>query len=97
MSRVVLTPRALADLKGIGQYVSQFNQSAARKLVKELRATCKQTIGAFPECGTRQDDLAPAMRCFSRDNYVIFFRGRDPVQILRIVHGSREYSQLDFD
>ena len=43
-----------------------------------------------------RDDLLPGMRCFTVGNYVIFFRSKNPVQILRIIHGAQDVSSLDF-
>jgi plasmid stabilization system protein ParE len=96
LSRVVLTALARADLKAIGRHIARDNQVAAKRWVAKLRSTCKSTIGMFPECGTRCDELMEGMRCFSVDNYLIFFRGRDPVQIMRIVHGAMDVEQLRF-
>jgi plasmid stabilization system protein ParE len=36
------------------------------------------------------------LRCFSVGNYVIFFRARNPVEILRILHGAMDASRLTF-
>ena len=88
MSRVVLSPRAQADLKDIGRHIAQRNVSASKKWIKRLRTTCRTTIGTFPECGTQCDDWLPGMRCF---------KGRNPVRILRIVHGAMEQDQLEFE
>ena len=96
MSRVVLARRAKADLRDIGRYIAQHNETAAKRWVQKLRRTCQSTIGTFPKCGTQRDDLLPGLRCFSVGSYVIFFRGRNPVEILRIVHGAMDASQLTF-
>lgn len=96
MSRVRLSHRAKADLKGIGAFIAQHDEAAAKKLVARLRATCRSTIGRFPECGTKFDHLLAGMRCFSVGSYVIFFRGRDPVEILRIVNGAMDFNRLTF-
>jgi toxin ParE1/3/4 len=97
MSRVILSKRAKADLRDIGSYISQHNETAAKRWVQKLRTTCKTTMGKFPECGTKRDDLLPGLRCFSVGNYLIYFRGRNPVEILRIVHGARDESRLTFE
>jgi len=96
MSRVILTRLAQSDLKDIGRFISQHNQAAAKKWVRKLRAVCKTTIGGFPQCGTQFDHLLPGMRPFSVRGYVIFFKGSDPVEILRVVHGAMDYNQLKF-
>jgi len=46
--------------------------------------------------GTQRDDLLPGIRCFCVGNYVIFFRRRNPVEILRIVHGAVDFNRLRF-
>jgi plasmid stabilization system protein ParE len=96
MSRVHISRRAKLDLKGIGAYVAQHNEAAARKLIAKLRATCKTTIGRVPKCGTMYDHLLPGMRCFSVGRHVIFFRGQNPVEILRIVDGAVDFNRLTF-
>jgi plasmid stabilization system protein ParE len=64
MNRVIFTRLAQADLKDIGRYSARDNEAASKKWVRKLRATCKTTIGTFPECGTRFDDFLPAFIVF---------------------------------
>jgi len=96
MSRVILSRLAQADLVEIGHFIARDNEAAAKKWVRKLRTTCTKTIGGMPGCGTRFDHLLPGMRCYCVKAYLIFFRGRDPVEILRIVQGSRDFNQLKF-
>ena len=96
MKRVILSRRAQADLKEIGHFIRQHNPEAANKWIAKLRSTCKATIGMFPGCGTKCDNLVTGMRCFSVGSYVIFFRGTGPVEILRIVNGAMDFSRLKF-
>jgi plasmid stabilization system protein ParE len=96
MSRVILSRLAQSGLVDIGRFIAQHNEQAARKWVRKLRETCKKTIGMFPGCGTRMDHLLTGMRCYSIGSYVIFFRGRDPVDILRVVNGAMDFNQLRF-
>ena len=96
MSRVRFSNRATADLKAIGAFIAQHNESAAKKFVARLRKTCRSTIGRFPECGTKFDHLVPEMRCFSVGSHGTFFRGRDPVEILRIVNGAVDFNRMTF-
>ncbi len=96
MSRVVLSKMAKDDLRAIGKYIREHNEAAAKRWVQKLREVCTSTIGRFPQCGTLRDDLLPGLRCFAVGNYVVFFRDRSPVEILRIVHGARDILALDF-
>jgi toxin ParE1/3/4 len=97
VSRVIISPRAQADLKDIGRHIAKDNPAAAKKWVARLRETCKKVIGRFPGCGTQCDELLPGMRCFSVGSYVIYFKGRNPVRILRIVHGAMDQESLVYD
>ncbi len=90
------SPQARKDLRGIAAYISKDSPRAAKAVVEKLREVCQSTIVLFPECGTMRDDLILGMRCFSVGNYVIFFRGKNPVEILRIVHGAQDVSGLNF-
>jgi len=97
MSHAKISRRAESDLLGIGRHIAQHNEPAAKRLTRKLRDVCKSTIGQFPKIGTQRDELLPGMRCFAVGNYVIFFRGEDPVVILRILHGAMDFDQLTFD
>ncbi|MCI0360054.1 MAG: type II toxin-antitoxin system RelE/ParE family toxin [Planctomycetaceae bacterium] len=96
MKRFQLTPAAQQDLREIADFISKDNPQAAHRVVTRLKMVCRTTLVKFPECGTKCDEYSPGMRCFSVGNYVIFFRGRKPVEILRIVYGSRDFGELEF-
>jgi plasmid stabilization system protein ParE len=44
----------------------------------------------FPQAGTMRDELCAGLRCFSVGSYVIYFREREPVVIIRVLHGARD-------
>jgi toxin ParE1/3/4 len=96
MRRYRFTDAAKRDMRQIGAYIRKDSRRAARQVVNELRRICRETLVLFPDVGTMRDDLSPGLRCFSVGNYVIYFRDRDPVYIVRIVHGARDERQLDF-
>ncbi len=90
MSRCQFTAPARQDLKEIAEYIRRDNVEAARRVVARIRDVCKRTLTAFPGGGTIRDDLRPGLRCFSVGNFVIYFRGRNPVEIVRVLHGARD-------
>ena len=96
MKRYRLLPLAREDLRSIAAYIAQHRPQAAKRMVRRIKDACENTISRFPECGTQVDELMPGMRCFSVESFVIFFRGRNPVDIMRIVHGSRDFNELTF-
>ena len=88
---------AKRDLKEVAGFIGKDNKRAAQRVVKRLREVCRTTLVMFPEAGTKCDDLLPGMRCFSVGSYTIYFIGRNPVEILRIVHGGRDKESLLFE
>ena len=96
MKRYRITPAAQQDLRDIADFIAKDNPQAAHRVVSRLKAVCRTTLVMFPECGTRCDEYRGLGCAVSVGNYVIFFRGNNPVEILRIVYGSRDFGQLAF-
>lgn len=90
MSRVIFTAPARQDLREIAAYIRKDNPVAAKRTIARIRDVCQTTIARMPACGTMRDDLLPGLRCFSVGNYVIYFQGRNPVAVLRVLHGARD-------
>lgn len=95
--RYHFSPAANRDLRVIAAHIGKDNKAAAIKLVSRLRDVCRTTLVMFPNAGTRCDQFLPGMRCFSVGDYLIYFTSRDPVRILRIVHGAMEQENLQFE
>jgi|SRR5689334_1297453 len=96
MSRCTFTHPAKLDLREIAEYIRRDNSDAATRVVQRLRDVCKEMLAKRPGAGTMREDLSPGLRCFSAENYVIYFRGRDPVQIVRVLHGARDVTPAMF-
>ena len=90
MSRYRFSLPAKEDLKEIVAYIRRDNPKAAKKVIEQIREVCRTTLVMFPQGGTMREELAPGLRCFSQGNYVIYFRGRNPVEIIRVLHGARD-------
>lgn len=99
MKSYQLTAAARADLREIVAYLrSQATTEIARQFLREFQTTCEELLVRFPETGSSRREFGPGIRCFSlRTNYVIFYRGAAPVQILRVIHGARDLEQLFSD
>ncbi len=94
MSICQFSPQARLDLRDIHDYVAQDRLLAAARLVDRLEQAC-QFLADNPELGQLCEDLAPVLRCFSVDNYAIFYRPSDMgVQIVRVVSGARDFEAL---
>lgn len=89
-----ITSRAELDLLQIWTFVAQDNLPRADLLIDQIHAGFDQ-LAAFPESGVLCSDLEPGVRRSTLAKYVIYYRIMDiHVEILRVVHGSRETRSL---
>ncbi len=89
-----LAKRAQQDMVGIHQRIARDNSRAADEFIGRLFDTLA-TIASQKYVGERRDDLRRRLRIFSYDAYVIcFIPMRNGVRILRVLHGSRDWSAL---
>jgi toxin ParE1/3/4 len=89
MNRLVITPRAAADLEDIASYITSDSPAAAVRMIDRLEEISIPLKD--PRIGTARDDIAKGMRLFPVANYLILFRSLDNgVEIVRYVHGARQ-------
>jgi toxin ParE1/3/4 len=54
-----------------------------------------ETLGQMPEIGAPRFDVRPDMRLFPIGNYLILYRAVEAsAEIVRVVHGAREWEDL---
>ncbi len=99
MSRITYRISALADrdLEDIGDWIAQDNPEAAEQVLGALLATF-QVLAEFPAIGAIRNDLGQNIRLIQgkrpAHNYVIVFRpGADFFEIVRVLHGARDFSR----
>ena len=82
------------DLEEICAYLEQRSTKAASQLFDRIRQKCK-LVASFPNMGKSYEEWIPGLRGFVIDDYIIFYVViGDAVQILRIVNGQRDLTQL---
>ncbi len=94
MSRVVVRPRALADLAEIWAFIAEDSVKHADKFAvlidDHFRALARR-----PHMGRSRPELALEFRSFSVGEYVIFYvplpKG---VEIVRVLHGGRDIESI---
>jgi len=91
-------PEADQDVEDIGSYLRERNASAAQRFVQALERTTEM-LCRNPELGERlRADLTGEIRYRTISgfkNYLIFYRRVDTVlEIIRVLHGARDYEQL---
>ncbi len=85
-----LTPLAVSDLEGIGDYIARDNPARAESFVLELREQCEK-IARNPLGYRARPDIAEGVRTCAFRHYVILFRAQgDEVLIVRMLHGAMD-------
>jgi len=94
MSRYQFTPQAVDDLFEIWSYIARDNVEAANRLENAVHDACT-FLAAGPLRGKTREDLTQlplrfwAVQAFP--NYIVVYDPEtDPLQIIRILHGSRD-------
>lgn len=92
-----LSPRAVADLDAIWEYVARESGSSetANRLIDSITDRFF-LLATHPYIGrSRSDDLGSGRRSFPVGDYVIIYRVKDnDALILRVVHGRRDLEGL---
>jgi toxin ParE1/3/4 len=94
----VCAPLAAEDLQQLSEYIAQRNPGAAKRFLKTVKRTFGN-LAAFPGIGAVwEDSPIPDVRAWPLPrykNYVIFYRPiANGVEIVRIVHGARDFPRL---
>jgi toxin ParE1/3/4 len=98
MSRYRLTAQAEGDLDDIWSYIASNSVDAADRVVARIIQRFP-SLAQMREIGRSRDELASGLRSFPVREYLIFYRLiSDGVEILRVIHGSRDIpSEMERD
>jgi toxin ParE1/3/4 len=91
MSKICkFTVPASRDIEGIIDYIADVQGlNAADRLLEIINKKC-QNLAVFPSLGRSWEELAPNLRSFPVEEYLIFYRlVEDGVEILRVISGYR--------
>lgn len=85
---------AAEDLVAIWRHVASDNMSAADRLLDTIESGCDR-LRDFPHMGPSREDLRSGFRMLVITGYVVLYRAlEDRIQIVRVVHGSRDLDAL---
>jgi antitoxin ParD1/3/4/toxin ParE1/3/4 len=95
MAAFVLTPAAEGDIVGILDYIEQDNPPAATR-VREALVDAMRLLAEHPGIGHTRADLADELvRFWPVFSYLVIYRpGRNPIEIVRVLHGKRDVRRL---
>ncbi len=95
MPQALLLPSATSDLAELWDYIAYDNSANADRFVDRIRSTCSTTLAENPRIGRSREELSPELRSFPFQDYLIFYRPIDDgVEIVRVLHGSRDIESL---
>ena len=87
-----LREQAEGDLVQIIDYIAEDNPKAALEVYETFLKNFEY-LATFPEVGHLRKEFTPAVRSLAVGNYVVFFECENPVEIIRVLHGARDFSQ----
>ncbi len=94
MGLIIQSPDARNDLIEIWLYIAQENQAAANSLIASIEEKLN-LLSDSPQMGQTRDDLAPLMRSFPVNKYLLFYRPiSDGIQLVRVIHGARDIQNI---
>lgn len=89
-----ISAAAAEDLKNIWDYVAEYNETSAGKLVKEIQNKFV-LLRDNPLIGREQNEILVGLRSFVVKNYFIFYLPTgDGTDILRVLHGLRDIESI---
>jgi toxin ParE1/3/4 len=96
MAFFILRPLAQEDLAQTYSYILQTSLEQAELWLMRVENQC-QILAEMPTMGRVRPELPGNVRSFVFARYVIFYRPNvDGVEIVRVLHGSRDLGQIDF-
>lgn len=75
MNTYSLSDEAIRDLENLCDYLAQNEPKAASRIFDSIRQCCK-LLAQFPNMGKSYDRLAPDLRGFVIEDYIIFYYPR---------------------
>lgn len=94
MSRVIVQPRAVADMDEIWTYIAKQNPQAADRWSDRIVERFEM-LGRQPMIGESAGHISPGLRRVVEGKYVIYYEiEADVLFIRRVLHGARDLKQF---
>jgi toxin ParE1/3/4 len=94
MSKLIISPEADQDLLEIWLYIAEDSPDDADRFLDRLEENA-QKLAEFTEIGRDRPELAPNLKSFSVDRYILYYRPDvDGIELVRILHAARDINQI---
>ena len=95
MPRLLFRPLAEQDLQDIWDYIAEDSPERGEKLIRDIYSKLG-TIAHNPYIGKARPEIEQEIRSFPIGRYVVFYDPLpDGIDIIRILHGSRDIENID--
>jgi toxin ParE1/3/4 len=94
MQILIISPEAEQDLIDIWLYIAEDQPVNADRFLERLQEIA-QKLAEFTDLGVDRLELAPGIKSFPVDRYVLYYRPNDHgIELVRVLHGSRDVNLL---
>lgn len=94
MARVLRSHLAERDLVDIWSFIAKDSPDAADRFLDLLAEKCEM-LAKWPEAGRRREELAPRLRSFPVERYMIFYRQSEHgIEVVRVLSAYRDVGTL---
>jgi len=90
MPSLIISPEAEQDLLDIWLYIAEDSPVNADRFLDRLDERT-QKLSEFTEMGIDRPELAPDLKSFPVDRYVLYYRANaNGIELVRVLHSSRD-------
>ena len=96
MSRLLIRPAAERDLDDIWWHIAQDSSVNADHFLDRIQDSCF-VLADYPHLGLNRDEIRKGLRSHQVEHYQVFYVPLvDGVEIVRVLHGSRDIARNFF-
>ncbi len=94
MPTLLISPEAEQDLVDIWLHIAEDQPVNADRFLERLQEKA-QKLAEFTDMGVDRLELAPGIKSFPVERYVLFYRPNEHgIELVRVLHGSRDVNLL---
>lgn len=94
MPSLIISPEAEQDLLDIWLYITEDSSVNADRFLDRLEGKALK-LAEFTQIGIDRLELAPDLKSFPVDRYVLYYRANiGGIELIRVLHGSRDINRV---